>query len=170
MPLIRENQYARDNCDKSGRGLKQTATMNFQFSTTCPECTLPCYAPTLLISFGRFKLNPFTGAKTKILTPVNFGRTLELQDHVVYGFVGIMAHDGSTVVSGHYYAYLRFENKELEPSWFLLNDDVVRRTSDIDINAIFTGKHKPSATPCILPYQCRQTASSASRCACCHAS
>ncbi len=40
----------------------------------------------------------------------------------------------------------------------------------LDINAICTRKHKPSATPYILPYQCRQTAFSASRCACRHAS
>jgi hypothetical protein len=101
---------------------------------------------------------------------VNFGRTLELQDHVVYDLVGIMVHDGSTDVSGHYYAHLRFENKELNPSWFLVNYDVVRRTSDIGINAICTGKHKPGATPYIFSYQCRQAASSASRYTCCHAS
>ena len=170
VPLVGENQYACDSCNESGRGLKQDAVRTTCFSTTCPDCTLPCYSPTLLLSFGRFKLNTFTGARTKILTPVNFGRTLELQDRVVYDLVGIMVHDGTTDVSGHYYAYLRFENKELEPSWFLFNDDVVRRTSDIDINAICTGKHKPSATPYILSYQCRQTVSSASRCACRHAS
>jgi ubiquitin C-terminal hydrolase len=128
-----------------------------------------CYPPILLLSFARFNLNVYTNVTTKISTPVNFGRTLQFQDSLIYDLIGIIIHDGRTDMSGHYYAYLRLANS-VEPgnSWFVVNDNIVRPISNNEVDVMCTGQHKLGVTPYILSYQCRQSSSAslAPRCAC----
>jgi len=101
--LINENRFECFPCGQS----KQDATKTSLFSSLCPYCMLPCYPPTLLLSFARFNLNVYTNVTTKISTPVNFGYTLQFRDNLIYDLISIIIHDGRTDVSGHYYTYLR---------------------------------------------------------------
>lgn len=163
--LVRENQFQCFPCGIT----KQDATKTSLFSLSCPNCMQPCYPATLLLSFARFNLDVYTGKRTKILTPVNFGRALKFRDHLIYDLIGIIIHDGNTDVSGHYYAYLRLANGvDLGHSWYIVNDKVVRPISDDEVDAMCTGRHKLGVTPYILSYQCRQSqpAFFAPRCAC----
>ena len=67
----------RFECFPCGQSM-QNATKTSFFSSSCPDCMQPCYPPTLLLSFARFNLNVYTGARTKISTqsisdtPYNF--------------------------------------------------------------------------------------------------
>jgi uncharacterized UBP type Zn finger protein len=163
--LVGENRFECFPCGES----MQNATKTSFFSSSCPDCIQPCYPPTLLLSFARFNLNVYTGARTKISTPVNFGHTLQFRDNLIYDLIGIIIHNGNTDVSGHYYAYLRLANGVgLGNSWFVVNDTVVLPVSDDEVDIMCTGRHNLGVTPYMLSYQCRQStpSSSAPRCAC----
>ena len=138
--LVDENQFDCQQCKNTKQDdTKQDATKTLLFSL---------HPPTLLVSFARFNLNVYTGVNTKISTPVNFGRTLQFQDNVIYNLIGIIIHDGRTDVSGHYYAYL-----QLGHSWFVVNDQDVRSASDDEVDIVCTGQHRHGVTPYILSYR-----------------
>ena len=163
--FVGENRF---ECIPCGNTM-QNATNTSCFHSSCIVCKKPCYPQTLLLSFARFNLNVHSGARTKISTPVDFGRTLTFKDLLIYDLIGIIIHDGDTDVSGHYYAYLRLANGVgLGNSWFEVNDTVVRPVSDDEVDVICKGRHKHGVTPYILSYQCSPStpSSSAPHCAC----
>ncbi len=82
-------------------------------------------APDILVlHLKRFK---FTTSGRKIDTQVAFPERLELERYMSpsipaqFSLVGVVVHDGATLGSGHYFAYVKSDGG----AWFLKNDDEV---------------------------------------------
>ena len=96
----------------TGAAGSQTVTLTTEFTQ------MPI---VLQIQLMRFSFSAFTGAQNKISSAFVFPKIFTL-NNAEYELFGVVIHAGRTVSSGHFYSYLKTDNKQ----WAEFNDSIVR--------------------------------------------
>jgi len=109
--------------------------------------TWPVLPAVLQLHLKRFSINVH-GKSVKYNGPLQFTETLDLTQYsdasAVYKLYGVVVHLGSSLASGHYYAYIR--PACTGDQWFKFNDGIVTAATSADaIAGTFGGGVAPSA-------------------------
>ncbi|CAF1142328.1 unnamed protein product [Adineta ricciae] len=148
-PLINENQLACDKCEKKEDGSRR------MFLTSHPNY--------LVLLLKRFVHNRLTGKYEKCLDHTTLPEFIQLltinETSVTYRLKAIVVHHGLSMNSGHYYAFVMFNNDDFMDKnntnnhlgWWLFNDTHVEHLSYESVCAHF--QRFPSATPYVLIFE-----------------
>ena len=149
-PLINENQFACDVCQAKQDGLRRT------FLTSHPNY--------LCLLLKRFAHNRLTSKYEKCLDRTTLPEFIQLltvnETFVSYRLKAIVVHHGLSMHSGHYYAFVMFNNDDRidntnnsnhHTGWWLFNDTHVEH---LTFENICTHFHRfQSATPYVLIFE-----------------
>lgn len=125
--LCGDNQY---HCDVCGR-----LTDGERISMIVEE------PPRLILTLKRFRFDPMSQQRTKLLQVVHLDRFITL-NKIQYELYAAVVHCGSSVDSGHYYTFAKDKTE-----WYKFNDSSVIKSSVEDLC-----KLKPPETPYVLFY------------------
>lgn len=125
--LCGDNQYHCEICDRLTDGERITVIVEAP--------------PRLILTLKRFRFDPMSQQRTKLLQIVQLDRVIRL-DKYQYELYAAVVHCGSSVDSGHYYTFAKDQS-----DWYKFNDSSVIKTSIEDLC-----KLKPPETPYVLFY------------------
>lgn len=125
--LCGDNQYHCEVCDRLTDGERITMIIEAP--------------PRLILTLKRFRFDPTSQQRTKLLQVVQLDRFITL-DKCQYELYAAVVHCGSSVDSGHYYTFAKDQS-----DWYKFNDSSVIKTSFEDLC-----KLKPPETPYVLFY------------------
>ena len=146
--LLNENQFACDTCQ-----LKQDGSRRM-FLTSHPNY--------LVLLLKRFVHNRLTGKYEKCLDRTTLPELIQLltvsETSVSYRLKAIVVHHGLSMNSGHYYAFVMFNDDDLVDKantnhigWWLFNDTHVEHLTFDSVCGHF--QRFPSATPYVLIFE-----------------
>lgn len=135
---VSEDDWKCDRCKKQGIALKKTTPLS------TPK--------RLLIQLKRFRFDYESNSLHKNSAPVTFPMEAKLLDNkTAYYLQSFHVHAGSTLNSGHYYAYVKHPSNN---TWYLYNDSIRTEVSNDAIQAILaTGAEPLGGTPYVLCYE-----------------
>jgi len=146
--LINENQFACDTCQTKQDGLRR------MYLTSHPNY--------LVLLLKRFVHNRLTGKYEKCLDRTTLPEFIQLltvnETFISYRLKAIVVHHGLSMNSGHYYAFVMFNNDDLidknnnnHIGWWLFNDTHVEHLTFENVCAHF--QRFQSATPYVLIFE-----------------
>jgi ubiquitin carboxyl-terminal hydrolase 17 len=124
-PLVGDALYQCDSCQKLTTA-KRTTHITF-------------FPSSLVITLNRFRYDPMTGNKIKIMHNILISETLTISTEK-FILDSLIVHTGSSVDGGHYYAFSRLPvelsandtaatDKKKKKEWYMFDDRCVTKTS-----------------------------------------